>query len=170
MSNTGSVERSRHKLRLQMLKAYGGKCACCGETYYKLLTIDHIIPKQAQEHHKDNTTFYRSLRNAGWPAGYQVLCYNCNCNKRTSPSCDCQSKKTTVDEALNAIPLEGHHGFANDGITKYGGLINLVCKQCLIQFQRDSWSANRSRKSTGPYCSISCSVVAQRAREKATRV
>src|SRR6266481_1243298 len=30
------------KRKLKMIKAYGGKCICCGEAQPKFLTIDHV--------------------------------------------------------------------------------------------------------------------------------
>src|SRR5689334_23309544 len=48
--NTRPEVRARYKansnrdyarLRAEVIAAYGGKCACCGETEQKFLTIDH---------------------------------------------------------------------------------------------------------------------------------
>lgn len=58
------------------------RCACCGETEVRFLTIDHING-DGSEHRKTSkcgtgSVFYRWLKREGMPEGYQVLCYNCN--------------------------------------------------------------------------------------------
>ena len=58
------------------------RCACCGESDVRFLTIDHINGNGSQ-HRKSSgcgtgATFYNWLIKAGMPEGYQVLCYNCN--------------------------------------------------------------------------------------------
>lgn len=73
----------RQKLRLQVLVHYGGdppKCACCGESEYRFLTIDHINNDGYKEGHKRSHIFSQLKRN-NYPKGYQVLCYNCNCGR-----------------------------------------------------------------------------------------
>jgi len=94
----GEVKRktkkeSHQKLKAQVFAAYGGfRCVCCGETEPSMLTIDHVNNDGA-EHRKrlglgklkqtkpDSATFYHWLRKNGYPAGFQVLCYNCNISK-----------------------------------------------------------------------------------------
>ena len=76
---------ARERLRIAALFAYGGdppRCACCGETTIQFLTIDHRDgggnEARKAEGHRGGTQQYRRLRMAGWPAGYRVLCWNCN--------------------------------------------------------------------------------------------
>jgi len=80
----------RARIREAVFAAYGGyKCACCGESEQKFLTIDHVK--------NDGATFrrqiagtrtaagyvtYRWLLKHNFPSGYQVLCMNCNHGKR----------------------------------------------------------------------------------------
>lgn len=73
----------RIKIRLQILTHYSdGKlsCRCCGESHYEFLTIDHIDNNGAEERKtcKPASLFWK-LRREGYPPGYQVLCWNCNC-------------------------------------------------------------------------------------------
>ena len=78
----------RDKLRSEVLQAYGGRCACCGEAEEKFLTIDHKDNNGAS-HRKEifgrskgtGTMMYRWLRDNGYPDAFQVLCWNCNCAK-----------------------------------------------------------------------------------------
>ena len=76
------MHRFRRKLRAEILAAYGNECACCGETRKEFLTIDHI--EGGGNKHRDTikrygTAFYQWLRKFGYPPGYRILCYNCNC-------------------------------------------------------------------------------------------
>ena len=66
-------------VREEVLKAYGGRCAKCGETRLEVLTLDHI-DGQGNEHRrrvKQNNMNYL-LRAEGFPPGIQVLCGNCH--------------------------------------------------------------------------------------------
>jgi len=83
--------RERNALaRQRAFKAYGGpKCACCGESEDYFLSLDHI--KQNGGPHRQQVGkrkdwgghhLYRWLAQRGFPAGYQVLCFNCNHGRR----------------------------------------------------------------------------------------
>ena len=82
----------RKRIRSATFAAYGGEiCACCGEKESKFLTIDHINNdgaakrKQIYPQGKGNTAGYHTyqwLVKNNFPAGYQVLCMNCNYGKR----------------------------------------------------------------------------------------
>ena len=65
-------------------------CACCGESGIWFLSIDHIIGGGNRERttlNRRGVSFWRWLRDNGYPSGYQVLCYNCNMAKRDKPKC-----------------------------------------------------------------------------------
>lgn len=67
---------------------YGRSCACCGEFRKQFLTIDHIA-RDGSHHRK---TFHGLIcdwlvRN-GYPDGFQILCFNCNCGReRNNGTC-----------------------------------------------------------------------------------
>jgi hypothetical protein len=65
--------------------AYGGYvCVCCGETRWQFLCIDHVN-NDGHEHRKTvgrGGNIYRWLIVNGFPAGFQVLCFNCNQGRR----------------------------------------------------------------------------------------
>lgn len=77
--------RTRDKLRSDVLYAYGGKCACCGEQTRQFLSIDHINGGGRTHRKQINAltaqAFYTWLRKNKYPPGFQVLCHNCNCAK-----------------------------------------------------------------------------------------
>lgn len=80
-----SFKKYYYKLKNSTLIHYSGdppKCACCGETIYEFLTIDHIDNKGAEHRKKigisGGASFYIWLKHNGYPKGFQILCLNCN--------------------------------------------------------------------------------------------
>ena len=74
-------KKSAQKLRFDILFNYSdGRlcCSCCGENTYEFLTLDHINGGGRQER-LEHPGYFRRLRKTGYPSGYRVLCYNCNC-------------------------------------------------------------------------------------------
>ena len=56
------------------------KCACCGESMFEFLSIDHI-GGGGKAHRKKiggSSYLYSWLERNGFPEGFQVLCHNCN--------------------------------------------------------------------------------------------
>jgi hypothetical protein len=85
--------KSLLKLKREVMDAYGGCCACCGETELVFLTIDHVNDDGAEhrremaaesgfEYSQAGARTYRWLRKNNYPDGFQVLCANCNCGKQ----------------------------------------------------------------------------------------
>lgn len=70
---------------------YGLVCKCCGEWRIDCLTLDHINNDGGKHRAKEiiARTIYNCVKAKGYPAGYQVLCYNCNNAKRVHPSGMC---------------------------------------------------------------------------------
>lgn len=80
--------RARHrssakKLRSDILLAYGGSCACCGESRHEFLAIDHINNDGASHRRQlGSDRIYSWLKRNGFPRDrFQLLCHNCNCSK-----------------------------------------------------------------------------------------
>lgn len=68
--------------RSEALDHYGRQCACCGEANEAFLAFDHINGG-GRQHQKERTRDGATnlpvwLRKNGFPAGFQVLCNNCN--------------------------------------------------------------------------------------------
>lgn len=76
-----------HKLKDDVFRAYGGwVCACCKETEKSFLTFGHMLNNGAAERRNlpgrgrnGNIALWRRLRREGYPPGYRIECYNCNC-------------------------------------------------------------------------------------------
>jgi hypothetical protein len=81
-------EKSRHyKLKMEVLQHYSGEvpvCACCKEDIFEFLTIDHVNGRTDEEKksRRSGNALYRWIKKSGFPDGFQVLCYNCNCGRK----------------------------------------------------------------------------------------
>jgi hypothetical protein len=87
----------RQANREAAIKHYGGICMCCGYNDIRFLTIDHICGN-GKKHRKElgnpgGNHFFKILKDQGYPTGYQVLCWNCNCAKSTYGKCPHQTDK-----------------------------------------------------------------------------
>lgn len=74
-------ERDRKReLRVAAIKAYGGICTCCKEIEPIFLAIDHVdgVKQEPYEKKLRGDALYAWLKREGYPAGYQIMCNNCN--------------------------------------------------------------------------------------------
>jgi hypothetical protein len=94
---------SRETFRLQALSAYSAgnpHCACCGESVLEFLSIDHINNDGALHRRQlGNKNLYRWLAENHYPAGFQVLCYNCNRGKIYNGVCPHKRLEVRYDVA-----------------------------------------------------------------------
>jgi hypothetical protein len=79
---TNRNARAKHaRLRDEAIEAFGGRCACCGETDRAFLTIDHVEGGGTRERKLRNAfgrMLYRELKRLGYPTSFRLLCMNCN--------------------------------------------------------------------------------------------
>ena len=78
------------KLKQQILDAYGRTCVCCGESNPLFLTLDHVNGNgnaSMKAVKKGGRNYYGWVRAQGFPAGYQTMCFNCNCSKGKGDCC-----------------------------------------------------------------------------------
>jgi hypothetical protein len=75
----------REGLRDKVLRAYGNRCRCCGETGATFLAVDHVYNDGNLErngsYRSGNSQFYNMIIRSGFPSRYQVLCHSCNMSK-----------------------------------------------------------------------------------------
>jgi hypothetical protein len=82
----------KRRLRLEAISHYSlGKniCSCCGEKEMEFLTIDHTHGG-GNAHRRTigrGTPIGLWLKKNGYPPGFSILCYNCNCAKGSSGTC-----------------------------------------------------------------------------------
>lgn len=101
-----SIVKSQYRAKCEAIVHYGGKCQCCGEDRICFLTIDHI-DGGGNVHRQEvgsGHEFHRWLKKNGYPDGFQVLCYNCNCGKHDAGECPHKSGKLlmTAEDFLAA--------------------------------------------------------------------
>lgn len=80
------TSHKKRKNKDKVFNFYGGyRCACCGEDTPSFLTIDHVNNDGSK--HKINGRrltghmLHSWIIKNGFPADFQVLCWNCNCGK-----------------------------------------------------------------------------------------
>lgn len=116
VKNRVATAKNRNRVKDACFGAYGGyRCACCGETEKSFLHLDHIngggnIQRRAQfgSVTPGSDTVYRFLVKAGFPAGYQVLCANCNMGKSGDGHCPHHYKpQHPIDAMLSRFENRG---------------------------------------------------------------
>ena len=72
-------KRARHaRIRADVVSHYGSKCECCGENTYEFLAIDHVAGDRPPGAPSRSLDLLRWLRRHNYPAGFRLLCHNCN--------------------------------------------------------------------------------------------
>jgi hypothetical protein len=79
----------------EMIDAYGGRCACCGEAEPEFLTLDHVgggggeHRKKFRDNGRNHVVGIRyELKKAGWPKDkYRLLCMSCNWATSRNKTC-----------------------------------------------------------------------------------
>ena len=90
-------QNAKKKLRAEIIAAYGGKCACCGEATEEFLTMDHIGGRGCHHRKEVGTKLYRLLRRSGFPKDqFRLLCMNCNFSFGMKGYCPHQRKLERV--------------------------------------------------------------------------
>lgn len=67
--------RWQQRLREEVLKHYGGRCACCGEKRFEFLTVSRI---ERGKRTQGSSQLPWWLKKHGFPKGFRVLCANCS--------------------------------------------------------------------------------------------
>lgn len=85
-------------MRMDVLSHYSDaeypRCACCHESTYEFLTLDHIKGDGAEHRRQLGTNnVFRLLKRQGYPPGLQVLCWNCNMAKGKGLVCPHQRER-----------------------------------------------------------------------------
>ncbi len=72
-------QKYRRKLRQEILRAYGSKCALCGEQRKSQLTVDHVQNDGRAHRQRRGRSWYVDVRREGFPKDkYRILCRRCN--------------------------------------------------------------------------------------------
>jgi hypothetical protein len=80
----GGWSKECERLRMIVLEHYGKRCACCGETGSRFLTIDHKNNDGSTKRKRQGgfgLSFYKWIITHAFPEDLQILCWNCNCGR-----------------------------------------------------------------------------------------
>jgi Fe-S cluster biogenesis protein NfuA len=115
--HTNNTREKWQRERRLVVAHYGGKCACCGESTYEFLEIDHINNDGAQ-HRKITGRHVTSwiIRN-NYPTDLRLLC--ANCNRSIARYGVCPHKQEPVES--NSPRTEFSRWCRKKAIAHYGG-------------------------------------------------
>jgi hypothetical protein len=85
-------QRRRFAFRLRCIEHYGGKCACCNESTYEFLAVDHINGGGRKHSKEINGNLSKWVVTHNFPKEFQILCHNCNSAKGSYGKCPHQNK------------------------------------------------------------------------------
>jgi hypothetical protein len=161
---SGRSTITSRELRQKTLVAYSGavtSCACCGERGARFLTLDHIEGGgRAHRQLKGSQGVYRELARAGFPPGYQVLCFNCNFVIGLYGACPHQAANDRVR----------HRGHQHPASIDAGAAVEVKrCTACRQQLPLDAFYADRGTTSGRQSRCRTCTCEAAAARLRAAR-
>lgn len=95
----------KRRLRMRIYKHYCAgdpACACCGETTYEFLSLDHLEGSSQEDYRKHKTAvgIMINIIREGFPPKYRVLCHNCNQCCRVYGHCVHNPKTITFHRML----------------------------------------------------------------------
>ncbi len=143
-----NLTRERNKralLREEMLTAYGGKCACCGISDYRFLTVDHVHGggRKHQKEVSGSMGVFRDLKKRGWPKGdFECLCFNCNLAKGFYGVCPHK------DPTVGIYPEKERRTHklcprCKTTVVEGGALAKPYCHSCTNAWRRERWRLKR---------------------------
>lgn len=138
------AKNSKHRRKMEALIHYSGSnnpfCACCGEDDPRFLTIDHKNNdgKKERIYSQRYGGLALWLRKRGYPDGYQVLCFNCNCGKGAwGGVCPHNVPMEPIPPAYELTPVDltvcSHCNEPGDFFPSRPR----VCKKCVIKYKKD---------------------------------
>ena len=117
------------RLRLEMIAALGGKCACCGETHPQFLTLEHVKGgthyygrRGGKDSNRVLSNTYKEIRAArrdGWDrTKWELLCMNCNHAKGHYGQCPHRTE-VTAEQVIEQLK----HDASGIGLSYRGSMI-----------------------------------------------
>lgn len=102
----GILHKQDRDHKLAIMHHYGDRCACCGEENPAFWTIDHIEGGgNAHRREIGRGGLLRWLKKNNYPAGFQILCCNCNFAKWRVGICPHRLARESLK--VDTMPYEG---------------------------------------------------------------
>lgn len=96
-----------HRFRRECLQHYGEECACCTESRYEFLALDHIGGTGAKHRLELGTVnICRWLIKNGFPTGFRTLCHNCNFATKDGKRCPHEIEREAQQLAMDSTYYE----------------------------------------------------------------
>lgn len=132
--------KSRDRLKLEMVAAYGGECIACGIDDPVVLCLDHINDDAFVEkeqfglNHRGGYVHYMRLRAEGWPKDrFQLMCYNCNARKEHERRRADLTKRWGDSETADRVLVQAKRPPSRKNTSGFKGVF--------WSFQRNKWTA-----------------------------
>jgi len=85
------MDKHNHDIKFEVFSHYSKgkpKCACCEESIFEFLTTEHIDGKGSEHRRREGIKTgkgtYSWLKKNGYPSGFKILCFNCNCGQNVT--------------------------------------------------------------------------------------
>lgn len=88
------------RIREEVLRHYGHRCACCGETHMEFLAIDHVNGGGRQHRKEIGIRLAAWLRQNNYPEGFRLLCHSCNMSLALYGYCPHQSPQAMTAKSI----------------------------------------------------------------------
>lgn len=98
------AQQQYRKQREAVFSHYGWSCICCGETEPLFLAIDHGPGAPSRKDNpKQKINLTKWVVDNGFPAGFRILCHNCNMSTRYGRTCPHQRDILNLKAALPQV-------------------------------------------------------------------
>ena len=113
--HAASVAKYQRQVKEAAFNAYGGPvCACCGDSHFEFMSIDHIEGGGAAHRRElrrgdgqsggGGLRLYLWLKRNNYPKGFRVLCRNCNCTFGELGYCPHERERLNATRAAVSAP------------------------------------------------------------------
>ena len=90
--------RREREIRRIVIDRYGGRCACCAESVFDALVIDHVRGGGTNDRKRNGNIYRRLFKTTRKQCGFRVLCHTCNHIAHLHGGrCACQDEATRPD-------------------------------------------------------------------------
>lgn len=106
------VQRYTRQAKQEVFDHYGHRCNRCGHVDEDVLIVDHVNNDGAAHRKvvRNAYSFYKSIKDAGFPTTFQILCRNCNWKKHL----DRLNRRKGSEYRLRQLILDHYGHYCNN--------------------------------------------------------